>query len=399
MAVSGEKEIIGALLWVTDGAGGRELLETAARDFRLTIRFCPYAELLERLRGERYDLVGIELGGTDPSPALAQLRDIHQRLPRLTIFAAWSGTDVAVMRAALEAGANDFLSLPLNATELHKALIKFTQTAAKSPAVRKPAGEAITIYGARGGLGTTTIAVNLGFRLAALTAGETALVDLDLQRGDVAAFLNLTPLNSLATIASAGGQVDEIFLAGTLMRHPSGIFVLPAPPEIEEADVVGHGEVELALRLMRGQFRYTVVDTPRTITGATLAAFEQTDRIFILADLSVPGVRAARRTFELLDRLRISFDHLELLVTEAVPGPVAVNEAARMIGKMPYLIIPRDEAAASAAMNGGTTLNGRQSNLAVAINELAAKLAGISAEAKAKRGHLLQRIFTKEARK
>jgi pilus assembly protein CpaE len=399
MAVSGEKEVIGALLWVTDGTAGRELLESAGRDFKLTVRICAHGELLERLRGERYDLVGIELGGTDPSPVLAQLREVHQRMPRLTIFAAWGGADDAVIRAALEAGAMDFLSLPLNAPELHKALIKFTATVAKAPGARKPTGEAITIYGARGGLGTTTIAVNLGFRLAALTSGETALVDLDLQRGDVAAFLNLTPLNSLATIASAGGVVDEIFLAGTLMRHPSGIFVLPAPPEIEEADVVGHGEVELALRLMRAQFRFTVVDTPRTITGATLAAFEQTDHIFILADLSVPGVRAARRTFELLDRLRIPFDHLELLVTEAVPGPVSLNDAARMIGKNPYLVIPRDDAAASAAMNGGTTLNGRQSSLAVAINDLAAKLAGISAEAKAKRGHLLQRIFTKEARK
>src|SRR5439155_1178479 len=124
---------------------------------------------------------------------------------------------------------------------------------------------------------------------------ETALVDLDLQRGDVAAFLNLTPVNSLAALASAAGTVDEIFLAGTLTRHPSGLFLLPAPSEIEEADAIGHNEVEVALRLLRPQFRYAVVDTSRTITGPALAAFEQSDRLLMLTDLSVPGVRAARR--------------------------------------------------------------------------------------------------------
>jgi len=115
-----------------------------------------------------------------------------------------------MMRATLESGASDFLSLPLNVQELHKALIKSTQTSA---AVRTAAsgmlGEIISVYGVRGGLGTTTVAVNLAVRIAALTGLQVGLVDLDLQRGDVATFLNLTPSQSLAAIAAASGEVDE----------------------------------------------------------------------------------------------------------------------------------------------------------------------------------------------
>src|SRR5262249_52048530 len=158
--------------------------------------------------------------------------------------------------------------------------IKYTQIETK-PSTAAPTGDVITIYGTRGGLGATTLAVNLAVRMASLTQSEVALVDLDLQRGDVSAFLNLSPLQSLPSVAEARGELDEVFLRGVLTRHASGVFVLPAPPNIEEADAIGHDEVEPTLRLLRSQFRYTVVDTARTITGAIVAALEQSARILV----------------------------------------------------------------------------------------------------------------------
>jgi pilus assembly protein CpaE len=249
-----------------------------------------------------------------------------------------------------------------------------------------------------GGLGATTIAVNLACRLSPQNGG-VGLADFDLQRGDVAAFLNLTPITSLATIASAVGPVDDIFLASTLTRHTSGLFVLPAPQQIEEADGVSHADAETALRLLRSQFRYTVVDTPRTITGAAVAAFEQADRLLLLTDLTVPGVRAARRLMELWGRMNVPFDRIALLFTGIVRGPVTHQDAVRALGKEPTLVIPRDESAASDAMNAGVPLNGKQSPLNVALGELVTKLTGVGAATKPKRGHLLQRMFTKEVRK
>src|SRR5919198_289405 len=122
----------GIPLWAAPGpSASRELVQTAANELRLAVRFCTYKEILDLLRTERCQVACI-------------------------------------------------------------------------------------VCGARGGLGATTLAVNLAFSLTHLARGDVALVDLDLQRGDVAAFLNLTPLNSIATIAEAKGTVDEIFLAGTL---------------------------------------------------------------------------------------------------------------------------------------------------------------------------------------
>ena len=396
--VAHETNTEGTLLWAAPGpSASRQLVETAARELRLAVRFCAFKELLDLLRTERCHVACIEFG-FDAHPGLTLLKNVVERMPRLTAVVASNDTSVSMIRAVLEAGAADFLSLPLTPQELNKALIKLSQTALKGPSARgQAAGTIITVCGARGGLGATTLAVNLAFSLTTLTRADVALVDLDLQRGDVAAFLNMTPLNSIATIAEAKGAVDDIFLAGTLTRHPRGVFVLPAPTQVEEADAVGHDHVELTLQLLRTQFSHTVVDTARTVNGPILAAFEQSDHILILTDLSVPGVRAARRMIELLLRLNVSAQLIQPVFSHVIPGPVSPQDAVRAIGKEPLLVIPRDDAAASGAMNDGTPLNGKQSALSFAIAELAAKLTGVAPPPKPK--GILQRVFSKEARK
>src|SRR6266404_3546555 len=357
------------LLWSTAShVADREILESAAAAFNLTVRYCSPIELATFLRPGGDHLVGIELTD-DPAVSLTIIRELHVRMPTVTVIAASENADVDFMRAALHAGASDFLTMPLSAHELHKALLRVTQQIAQRAATRRSAGQVITVYGARGGLGATTLAVSLAFKLAALTKSETALVDLDLQRGDVASFVNLAPVHSLATIAAAPGEVDEIFLASALTRHPSGVSILTAPPTMEEAESVTDREVEIALRLMRSQFGFTIVDTPRVITAPVAAAFEESDRILVLTDLSVPSVRAAHRAFELLARLEIPHDRAELVITQVGGGPVDVRKVEQVMGRETFASIPHDDAAGT-AMNDGVPLNGRPTRLTAAIDEL-----------------------------
>lgn len=384
-------------LWVTEEAGpNRELVESTGREFGMTPRFCRTGEVLEVIRSARVDLVGVELAA-EPRAGLALLRELHERLPRVTILAASADPSVTLIRAALDAGATDVLSLPLGRGELHKALIKFSQSEVRNAAGRGAAGSVVSVYGARGGLGTSTLAVNLATRLMALAGSDTAIVDMDLQRGDVAAFLNLTPSQSIAAIVGARGEVDDLFLHGTLTRHSSGLFVLAAPPEMEEGDSITDADVEVMFRLLRAQFRWTVVDTPRTIHGPAVAALEQSDRTIVLTDLSVPSVRAAKRAFELLGRLGVPAEHLGLVVTEAIAGPLDVRDVVRALGHAPLVVIPRDAEGASRAMNSGAPIAG--GGIVGAIDELAAKLTGVRVAQRPKGGGaLFRRIFAaKEA--
>ena len=378
-------------VWASDDTPNRELIEATAGELGLQVRFCTLRELGDATREGRDELVGVEVGG-DPAQTLTLVSDLRRRLPLAGILVASPDGSVGFIRQALQAGANDVLSMPLQTSELHKAFIRSAHEGPRV-AAKESLGDVITVCASRGGLGATTVAVNLAAKLAGIVDDEVALVDLDLQRGDVAAFMNLTPHNTLANLATVAGEVDDVFLAGTLTRHANGVFVLPAPTEIEEADSVGHDEVKVAIDLLRARFRYTVVDTARTITGATLAAFEASHRILVVTDLSIPGVRAARRTVELLSRLGVPSDRVELLVTEAVPGPVNLKDAAQAIGKTPFFVIPRDEPTAAEAMNHGAPLNGKPSKLALAMTELAAKVAGVPAAGKARSGQLLRRLF------
>jgi len=386
----------GTMLWATDGTPSHELVEAVAHDVGLTVRFCALHDLAEQARTGMTHVIAIEVG-SEPERALGLLAETHRRFPSASILLASHDGSVGFIRQALQAGASDVLSLPLQAGELHRALIRSLHAGPKSPAPADSGGEIITVCGARGGLGATTLAVNLAGKLAAVTGTEVGLVDLDLQRGDVAAFMNLTPHNSVANLATAPGEVDDVFLASTLMRHANGVFVLPAPLEMEEADSIGHAEIKLALDLLRARFRYTVVDTSRTITGATLAAIEASQRILLLTDLSVPGLRSARRTADLVSRLGIATDRVELIVTEAVSGPVTLQDAGRALGKSPFFVIPRDEASAAEAMNHGAPLNGKPTKLALAMVELATKVAGVPA-AKPKSGQLLRKLFGRTER-
>jgi len=385
---------LGTMVWAADdAAANRELLEANAGELGLAVRFCAPKDLPGTADG-REQVVGFE-ADHDAARALTLTAQLRARLPRATILLASRDGDRGFVRAALEAGASDVLSLPLQPDEVHKALLRALQTDARTVSAPDSLGDVVTVCGARGGLGVTTVAVNLASRLASLTAADTALVDLDLQRGDVAAFLNLTPVHSLANFATAPGDIDDLFLASTLTRHANGVFVLPAPTEIEEADSLGHHEVKAALDLLRAQFRYTVVDTARTVTGATVAALEASRRILLVSDLSVPGVRAARRTVELLGRLGVPLERVEVLVTEIVSGPVSVQDASRALGKEPFFVIPRDEASAADAMNQGVPLNGKPTKLALAMTELAAKVAGVPAAPKPKPGLRLRRLFAR----
>src|SRR6185369_390223 len=107
------------------------------------------------------------------------------------IVAAITDSGVGTLRAALEAGASDIIALPLSALELQKTLIKFRQSKSREIQARGISGEIITVYGVRGGLGATTVAVNLAVQIAGITSTSVSLADLDLQRGDVTTFLNL----------------------------------------------------------------------------------------------------------------------------------------------------------------------------------------------------------------
>ena len=388
----------GALVWgMHEQAGARPAVEAAARACDLAVYLCSYTELIDRVRQDADVVVGIELSEV-PEGGLALASDVRKQFATVPIVIAAQSGSVALIRSAFEAGATDVVSAPVDAVELQRAVIKaLTRVAAGIGDEASNAGQVITIFGVRGGLGVTTLAVNLAVQLGRLTQANVALADFDLQRGDCAAFLNLTPSQSIATLATSGSKIDDLILFSTLIRHTSGVSVLAAPQHLEEADVVGPEEAEQAVSRLRQKFRFTVVDTSRPLTAVSVAVLAHTDRVLIVSDLSLPGVRSLHRIAEVLRGLKVSREGLDLVLVQGEHDMVPVAEAVRVMGKPPLVTIPRDAAAASAAMNAGAPLNGpKPTALLGAIVELASKLSGVHAGPVAKRGRL-QQLFSRGA--
>lgn len=382
------------LLWACPNgrAVNRERLESTAAELGFAVQYCSHDDFDTHTRVPQFEVVGIELE-TELSKSLARIRTLRERQPSVSIIVALEQSGVELLRSIFEAGATDVLSLPLSAAELDKALLKATRVSPPQPSARSRQGEVISVYGVRGGLGATTLAVNLAVQLRKLSGEETAIVDLDLQRSDVASFMNMAPPQSSAALANAPGKIDAMYLRDTLSRHESGVYLLAAPQQIEDADLVTRSEIEAALPLLRSRFPYTVIDTARMLTDVTLTAFEQTSRLLVLTDLSVPGIRATRRLMELLARLDGPTPEIDLLVTEVLPPSVKIDDALRAIGREPVATIPCDQRAASSAMNSGAPLNGgRPTPLATAIGRIAASIAGVDSGQR-RSGRLFSRLF------
>jgi len=385
------------LLWaVPDESPSQADIVSAARECDLTVRFCQFAALAEILRGNADAVVGVELH-ENADAGLALVEEVHLQFPAVPVVVAASNAGVTIIRSAFRAGASDVISLPIDPSELQKSLIKALTRGASTGSEGTGVGQVIAVFGARGGLGVTTLSVNLAVQLARLTQANVALADLDLQRGDCAAFLNLTPSQSIATLATSGGGIDDLVVFSSLIRHASGVSVLAAPQHMEEADEVEPDHADAIVARLKQRFRFTVIDTSRTLTAVTAAALAHTDRVLIVTDLTIPGVRALHRLAGVLRGLSVGRDGIDLLLMESEHDMVPIADASRAIGKPPLMTIPRDAAAAGAAMNAGNPLNGaKASPLLVAITELATRLSGVQGATTGKR-RLWQQLFSKGA--
>lgn len=383
----------GLVLWALahDASPTRALVEQSATAFGMGVRFCTPSDVGIQARLVSAAVIGVEFT-SDFQSGFDAVRSLTSQYPDTVVLAVLPDASIEGLRGALGAGATDVLTLPLSIADLNKAFLRAHQVHEERAATGSVDGEIFVIYGARGGLGATTLAVNLAVRIAALTNQKTAIADLDLQRGDVATFLNLASGQSFASFAQAIGEIDDAFLQGVLTRHPTNIHALVAPADIEEAGLVGRQHVARALDALRTRFRYIVVDTPRAITDVSIQAFEMATKTIILADLTIPGVRAAQRSLELLSRLEVPAEKVDLVVLEPVGNELKAEDAARAVGRKPSLTLPRDAAAATEAMNAGMPIDsGRGSPLSSVIGNIASALTGVAPVAEKSGG--LRRLF------
>ncbi|MFF3515949.1 CpaE family protein [Streptomyces sp. NPDC002573] len=272
-------------------------------------------DALARLAAESLDelpevvLVHERIG---PVPALDLIRDLAMRFPAVGVVLITADTSTGVLTAAMDSGARGIVTLPLGYDPLAE---RVQAAAAWSAGMRRhlgsapaelhsgPGGTVVTVTGAKGGVGATVTAVQLA--LAARASGRTvALVDLDLQSGDVASYLDVQFRRSIADLAAIT-DINPRVLQDAVYTHDSGIGLLLAPAEGERGEEVSDRVARQVIGALRSRNDVVIVDCGAQMNSATAAAVEIADQALLLVTPDVVAVRAAKRMVRMWDRLQI----------------------------------------------------------------------------------------------
>ncbi|HEX9697015.1 MAG TPA: AAA family ATPase [Actinomycetota bacterium] len=254
------------------------------------------------------------------------LQSAHEARPDVVIVLVAPKDSPVDDRELFRIGASDLVRHPASARALKTAVTRAlelsrTMSGARAATpVARAAGTAITVTSPSGGCGKTFFATNLAYALARSTGKRVAIVDLDLQFGEVVTALRLRPQYTISDVldgrADAGDEM-RAELRDFMVRHPSGVEVLAAPKDPQEADRVTSPDITEILQIAKELYHYVIVDTPAALTEPVLAAFDQSEALAVMATLDVPSVRNLGVFLQTLERLRIPADGVSLILNKA----------------------------------------------------------------------------------
>lgn len=323
------------------------------------------AQLLAQLRHDSLPDILVLDASRAPEEALALAARFDRELPGTGLVLIGDPASLSV--AAMRVGVRDVLPPDLDIAELRVALDRVGQAvlarrvqvggvAVPVQAATGAPGRVLTVLSPKGGAGKTTVATNLAIGLAEAAPGSVALVDLDVQFGDVATALSLDPEYTLDDVVQGAALRDPIALKTHLTQHASGLSVVCAPDNPAAADAVSADQVSALLSMLASQFRFVVVDTAAGLEPRTLAALDNTTDPVLLTTFDVPGARGLRKEIAILRELGMLTNARQVVLNFADPkAGLSVSDVEATIRSRVDLTIPFSKAV-TASLNTGTPL-------------------------------------------
>jgi pilus assembly protein CpaE len=273
--------------------------------------------------------------------ALAFLQSQAARSPRPHLLAVLSARSAGLMKRALRSGADEILFLPLDPGEATRALLKLSE--ARWRTERREGGVVVSMMSMVGGVGVTSLAANLALALRSLNQ-RVALLDLDLQTGGLAVFLNLDPEVTIMPLVRLDRKLDSIQLESALTKHSSGVYLLSAPKRIEEGELVSDITVSTVLDLMRQLFDYVIVDCGDHVDENAVAAWERSEHLFYVLNQSIAAARCAWRFVDLFERLGLTTLEPRFVLNRYNPAhPLTEKAIEATLAKPIFARIPTDD--------------------------------------------------------
>ena len=336
-------------------------------------------------------VMDINMPGMD---GIAAAELISQRLPQVAIIMMSVHGEAEQMRRSLQAGAREFLVKPFSSDEFSETIKRvYDREEARRHQIQAsmPAGpvaaapdpdidhQVIAIFSPKGGSGRTTIATNLAIAIKQQTGARVALLDANLQFGDVGVLLNLNPKTKSIVDAADGGELDADLVESVLIDHSSGIRALLAPPTPEGADLITPASLLTVVGHLRTMHAYTVVDVPAGLNDHSLAIMEIADQIVIMAALEITAIKNLRLFLEVADQLGYERSKLRIVMNRSdTTQGIRLGDVEGSIRRSIDGTIVSDGRLAVLAVNRGVPfiISNPESPLSRDVNRLAQTLIG-----------------------
>jgi pilus assembly protein CpaE len=273
----------------------------------------------------------INMPGMD---GIAASEIISQRLPNSPVIMMSVHGEAEHLKRAMLAGAREFLVKPFSGDEFATSIKRVherelarreqlaAQVGAPVPAVSQANGDpedhqVVAVFSPKGGAGRTTLATNLALALKKETNQRVALIDANLQFGDVGVLLNLNPKNRSMLDAVDGGEPDRDIIESVMIDHSTGIRVLLAPPSPEGADLVTPPYLRKMIDTLRESHDWVIVDLPSGLNDHTLGVLDAADQILVIAALEITTIKNVRLFLEVADQLDYERSKLRLVINRS----------------------------------------------------------------------------------
>jgi len=330
----------------------------------------------------------------DASSGMAAIERIRASSPSVAIFAIAESAEPDLILQSMRAGANEFFPwAPGGQTQASRHMEESFQGAVRRTAARREAVNAgarqpcvnHVFLGAKGGAGTTTIAVNCGVELASLSKRPTLVLDLKPCLGEVALFLGVRPRFTVLDAIENLHRLDRDFLRELVAKHKSGLDIMAASEQFDRPGAQDASAVEELLRVLARSYEYIVIDVGNSVNACAIAALYAADTVFLVTNPDVPSIRNAQRLVDRVRQLGAGSERVKILLNRVSDQHlIAPKQIETALGYGIHHTFSSDYRTVSTALNSGVPITmTNHSELSAQFGSFTRQMLGMNDEAKA----------------
>jgi len=320
----------------------------------------------------------------NPDKGLKLIDTVRETAPDCNVLVISGSNDGQIILRAMRSGAKEFLTHPVRVEDLVAAMDRISSAKFGGSSGGSRSCHVIAVAGASGGVGTTSLAVNLGCILAAEPRNSVVLVDLDLSLGDADVFLDAIPDYTLVDVAQNISRLDFALLKKSLTKHSSGLYLLPRPVHLQEIDHVTPDDMTRVIGLLKASFTHMIIDLSKSYSALDMTAIKAAKDVLLVTQLDLPCLRNVVRLMLSFNEIEGLKEKVRIIVNRVGldSGQISLKKAQETMGREIYWQIPNDYRTMVEVRNNGVPLleQAPRAGITQALSALATNLTKDDAE-------------------